>query len=160
MDKGLIGKKILLEGNQLFDTLSFKPKYNKKPIIKIGNNLVLDDSIIDRPTCIIGNSGSGKTTFINNWIEAIVNSDETINDNVIIFAAKNDMLRFAKSGDIIISLESSSPENIWNLISELDYSDNPSLMAKEISYELFEDQQSTVQPFLPLLPEIFLKELY
>lgn len=158
MGNDLLGDKITLEGNELQDTYEFSAA-NKKPIIRIGPNLEIDDSIINRPTCILGNSGTGKTTFLDNWIRSIISSEDTKDDNIIIFAAKQDILKYAKQDDIIIRLDSDCAKDRWNLIEEIKYADNPQLMAKEIAFELFEEQFSTVQPFFTVAPRDIFEKL-
>lgn len=145
------GIKRLLEGNQLLPTVPLSPSVGRGPVVSLEHGLVLDDEHCwQSPTLILGNVGSGKTTFLMKCMAPLLEYASHTGDNAVIFCAKPELLAFARPGDPIIEITSQSSDCCWNLFRELDASNNSSLTLREITAALFQEAEAkTMQPFFP-----------
>lgn len=143
--------KKLIEGNELLDCVPVCHTTGREPVVRLRHNLVLDDgNCFESPTLIMGNVGSGKTTLMGGIEDPVYAYAKKVNDSIVTFCAKPDMLRYAKPEDIVISITSMEPESCWNIFDEMSASKNPELTLREISTELFAEVESkTMQPFFP-----------
>ena len=119
----------------------------KAPVVRLNDGLVLDDSVFECPTLIMGSAGSGKTYMMEEIMTPILRTAKEKNENVFIFCAKKDLLKFKRSQDIVISVDATAPNSCWNIIKEVAVSRNPELTARDIAKSLTKDQRSDLQPF-------------
>ena len=149
-----------IEGNELKMTVPEVKKNYREPVVELEHGFKLDAADLESHTAILGESGSGKTTLLEEVMEAIFPQVEEKNENVIVFAVKEQMLKYCRPGDILIRADQSDADSAPNFFQEMKASSNPELCAKEIAESLFADQKNTVQPFFTLSPqEIFEKSL-
>lgn len=143
--------KKLVEGNELLLTVPVCNTTGRKPIVHLQHNLVLDDgNCFESPTLIEGNVGTGKTYLLKNLMNPILDYCERSGDNVVIFCAKPDMLRYRRNGDPVISIESMDPDSCWNIFAEMKASRNPVFTLREIATEFFaEAEEKSTQIFFP-----------
>lgn len=142
--------KRLLEGQQLQRTVP--PTAGRvEPVVRLPGGLTLDDrSCWQYPTMLVGNVGSGKSTLMEQIRRPVLAHADRMQDTVVIFAAKPDVLRCRRPGDPVISVSATDPANCWNLFRELDASDTPELTLREIASALFAEQKKkTTQIFFP-----------
>ena len=119
----------------------------RAPVVRLNDGLVLDDSVFECPTLIMGPVGSGKTYMMEEIMTPILRTAEEMNENVFIFCAKKDLLKFKRPQDIVISVDATVPNACWNIIKEVAVSKNPELTARDIAKSLTKDQRSDLQPF-------------
>lgn len=142
--------KRLLEGQQLQRTVP--PTAGRvEPVVRLPGGLTLDDrSCWQYPTMLVGNVGSGKSTLMEQIRRPVLAHADRMQDTVVIFAAKPDVLRCRRPGDPVISVSATDPANCWNIFRELDASDTPELTLREIASALFAEQKKkTTQIFFP-----------
>ena len=142
--------KRLLEGQQLQRTVP--PTAGRvEPVVHLPGGLTLDDrSCWQYPTMLVGNVGSGKSTLMEQIRRPVLAHADRVQDTVVIFAAKPDVLRCRRPGDPVISVSATDPASCWNLFRELDASDTPELTLREIASALFAEQKKkTTQIFFP-----------
>ena len=122
-----------------------------EPVVRLPGGLTLDDrSCWQYPTMLVGNVGSGKSTLMEQIRRPVLAHADRMQDTVVIFAAKPDVLRCRRPGDPVISVSATDPANCWNLFRELDASDTPELTLREIASALFAEQKKkTTQIFFP-----------
>lgn len=125
------------------------------PAITLRHGLRLDDgNCWQYPTVLVGGVGTGKTALLSRIRDAVLAQAHWTGDNVVIFAAKPDMLRSARPEDLILSVSAEDPACCWNIFAELEASDAPALTAREISAALFaEAKEKTTQRFFPAAAE-------
>lgn len=139
--------KTVLEGLTI---LPHPPKSEEKPIepvVQLSDGLVLDDRVFEAATLILGSVGSGKSVLLSDIIEPVLASAEKKNENVIIFCAKKDFLKYKRPGDIAVAVDTAEASGCWNKFLEMKYSKNPELTARDITYSLTRDQRSSENPF-------------
>lgn len=143
--------KKLVEGNELLTKVPNCPVTRREPIVKLQNNLVLDDgNCFESPMLIEGAVGSGKTSLIKEIMEPILEYAKKSGDNVVIFCAKPDMLQYRRAGDPVISIKNEEPISCWNIFEEMAASDNPEITLREIATELFSEvEERTNNIFFP-----------
>ena len=142
--------KRLLEGQQLQRTVP--PTAGRvEPVVRLPGGLTLDDrSCWQYPTMLVGNVGSGKSTLMEQIRRPVLAHADRVQDTVVIFAAKPDVLRCRRPGAPVISVSATDPANCWNIFRELDVSDTPDLTLREIASALFAEQKKkTTQIFFP-----------
>lgn len=138
---------------QVLEGLSIQPApphhdgNHKAPVVYLDDGLILDDSIFEAPTLLLGPVGSGKSLLLEKIMKPIIDHAAEKNENVIIFCAKKDFLKYKRPQDIVISVDASAPNSCWNIFRELSASDNPELTARDIARSLTKDQRSELQPF-------------
>lgn len=142
--------KRLLEGQQLQRTIP-PTTARVEPVVRLAGGLTLDDrSCWQYPTMLVGNVGSGKSTLMEQIRRPVLAHADRVQDTVIIFAAKPDVLSCRRPGDPVISVSATDPANCWNLFRELDASAAPDLTLREIAGALFAEQKKkTTQVFFP-----------
>ena len=139
--------KNVLEGSEI---LSSPPKAEGiyvAPIVRLEQGLVLDDRVIESPTLIMGSVGSGKSFLLDKIMIPIFQHAKNNKDNVIVFCAKREFLKYKEPDDIVISVDTKDPKGCWNIFKELKASKNPELTARDIAKSLTKDQRSETQPF-------------
>ena len=119
----------------------------RAPVVRLNDGLILDDSVFECPTLVMGQVGSGKTYLMEEIMAPILRTAEEMNENVFIFCAKKDLLKFKRPQDIVISVDATAPNACWNIIKEVAVSRNPELTARDIAKSLTKDQRSDLQPF-------------
>ena len=90
--------KRLLEGQQLQRTIP--PTAGRvEPVVHLPGGLTLDDrSCWQYPTMLVGNVGSGKSTLMEQIRRPVLAHADRVQDTVVIFAAKPDVLRCRRPG--------------------------------------------------------------
>lgn len=143
--------KKLVEGNELLYHVPACHTTGKEPVVRLQHNLILDDgNCFESPVLIEGNVGTGKTCLMEEIMNPVLKYAEKVGDNVVIFCAKPDMLRYTRPEDSVISINNKDPLSCWNIFAEIEASDNPELTLREIATELFaEVEEKTMQPFFP-----------
>ena len=136
-----------MEGLSILPSPPQMQRKPKSPVVRLNNGLILDDGIFECPTLLMGSVGSGKTYLMEEIMAPILRNAEEMNENVFIFCAKKDMLKFKRPQDIVISVEAAEPDSCWNIFKELAASKNPELTARDIAKSLTKDQHSELQPF-------------
>lgn len=131
--------KDLMEGVELLSNVPECKLTGKAPVIHLKHGLTLDDGVLQSPTVILGNVGTGKTTLIEQIETPILDESARCGDNAILFAAKPEVLRSHRPKDIVISVDGTAPAGCWNVFRELDASDPPELIAREVAGDLFSD---------------------
>ena len=140
-----------IEGLELLDCVPDCRATGISPVVKLEHGLVLDEgNCWSSPTLLLGAVGSGKTTLMQRMMDPILDHANRLGDNVVIFCAKPDMLRYARPQDFVIHINSSDPKCCWSIFSEINASDNPEMTLREISTALFEEARAkTNQVFFP-----------
>ena len=143
--------KKLVEGNELLFQVPTCQVTGREPMVYLQHNLILDDgNCFESPTLIEGGVGTGKTSLMDEIMDPVLAYADKAHDNAVIFCAKPDMLRYARSSDLVISINNKQPQSCWNVFAEIEASDNPELTLREIATELFaEAEEKTMQPFFP-----------
>lgn len=143
----------LLCGKEILNT---PPKLNRVPVYPyavLPGDFMIDDRILYKHLALIGATRSGKTIILKNLMNGLLARQSETNDNVVIFCAKKDLLSYKRDGDIVIAVDSTDPENCWNIFEELSLSEHPELFIREISEALFEEHKSSLQPFFYHAPK-------
>lgn len=136
-----------LEGLSILQTPPRAEATPKAPIVHLDNGLVLDDHIFEAPTLLLGPVGSGKSMLLERIMNPILKHAEEKNDNVVIFCAKSELLKYRRKGDPVIAVDATEPNACWNIFKELEASRNQELTARDIARSLTQDQRSDLQPF-------------
>lgn len=100
-------------------------KKSKAPVIQLAPGFIIDDSILEKPTLLIGQVSSGKSYLMRNSIIPQIFKSMRAQDAAVIFAAKREMLDgfyHPEDGDILLEYNASNPENIWNIFVEMEES--------------------------------------
>lgn len=139
----------VIEGTQLRDDPPQIRLTGRKPLVRLGGGLQFDDDVLQKPTLILGQVSSGKSTLLREVAGQIFDQMEP-QDNAVIFAAKQEMITpfyHPEQGDRLISIDAARAENIWNIFKELDNSEMTEQTANELSRILFADHHNGMQPF-------------
>lgn len=139
--------KKVIEGIQILPSPPTLQGAYRAPVVYLEDGLVLDDRIFECPTLLVGPVGSGKSFLLEKMMEPILQNAAQMNENVFIFCAKKDLLKFKRPQDIVISVDATAPEACWNIIKEVAVSKNPDLTARDIAKSLTVSQRSELQPF-------------
>ena len=67
-------------------------KSSKAPVIQLAPGFMIDDSILEKPTLLIGQVSSGKSYLLRNAIMPRIFSDMRAQDAAVIFATKREMI--------------------------------------------------------------------
>lgn len=133
--------------------LQESPNIEKKsiiPVVQLASGFIIDDSILEKPTLMIGQVSSGKSFLLRNTIIPQIISSLSAEDAVVIFATKREMidgLYNSENGDILLEYNASKPECIWNIFEEMAVSNNPEKTLVELSDVMFSKNKNAVQPF-------------
>lgn len=140
--------KQVLEGQTIQDTIpKLEPPF-QEPVVRLENGLVFDERIFECATAILGCVGSGKTFLLDKMMKQILESADRLKENVYIFCAKPDFLKYKRPQDIVVSVaDTGDPKGCWNLFLEMKNSRDPEQTAKLIVSSLLQDQQSTQNPY-------------
>lgn len=140
-----------IEGNILLEKAPKTESQGAGLVVKLQNGLELNEgNFFPYPTAILGSVGAGKTGVVKKILDPLLEHADKTGDNVVIFAAKPDMLRYSRPGDPILQVDSRDPASCWDTFGEMDASENPALTAREISFSLFrEAREKTTQVFFP-----------
>ena len=117
------------------------------PIVRLKDGLILDDRVFEAPTLLLGTVGSGKSFLLDEIMNTVLKHAEETQDNIIIFCAKKEFLKYKRTNDPVISVDTARPNACWNIFKELNASNNPELTARDIAKSLTQDQRSESQPF-------------
>ena len=123
--------------------LQESPNIEKKsiiPVVQLASGFIIDDSILEKPTLMIGQVSSGKSFLLRNTIIPQIISSLSVEDAVVIFATKREMidgLYNSENGDILLEYNASKPECIWNIFEEMAVSNNPEKTLVELSDVMF-----------------------
>ena len=126
-----------------------------EPTVRLQHGLTLDDgNMWSSPTLILGVVGSGKSTLLQECMEPIMKHAARVGDATVVFCAKPELLRYARSGDIVIDSAATDPQSCWDIFSEMDAGGDPIQTLREISLSLFaEAEEKTREPFFPQAAE-------
>ena len=140
-----------IEGNILLEKAPRTESTTSGPAVKLRDGLELNEkNFFPYPTAIVGGVGTGKTSLTEEILEPLLKHTDKSGDNVVLFAAKPRMLRYARPGDTVLTVDAQDPAGCWDIFGELDASENPALTAREISFSLFrEAREKTNQCFFP-----------
>lgn len=140
--------KQVLEGQTIQDTIPRLEPPFQEPVVRLENGLVFDERIFECPTVILGCVGSGKTFLLDKMMKQILESADRLQENVYIFCAKPDFLKYKRPQDIVVSVaDTSDPKGCWNLFLEMKNSREPEQTAKLIVSSMLQDQQSSQNPY-------------
>lgn len=134
----------------------------RRPVVRLGTNFVIDDSVLEKPTLLTGQVSCGKSTLICKTIMPQVFNGMEEKDSAVIFAAKSEMIDGfydPSSGDILLDYNSIKPENIWNIFLEMDASADPEKTLIELADVMFSRHKNKVQPFFTSAPKDMFKSL-
>ena len=143
--------KKLIEGLCLRSEIPETAAAGKGMCTRLRHGLTLNDHNFYRyPCAILGGTGTGKTDMTRQLIEPVLEQALTDGDNVVIFAPKPELLRYARPGDIIIRVDGAQPNAEWNIFMDMEASGDPELTSREISAALFQEaRERTNQIFFP-----------
>lgn len=139
----------VIEGAKLLDAPPPIHLSGRGPTVRLGDSLRIDDDVLQKPTLILGQVSSGKSTQLREITGQIFEQMEP-GDNAVIFAAKQEMITpFYRPGrgDRLIGIDAVRAENIWNIFGELDRSEMTEQTANELARLLFADHRNGMQPF-------------
>ncbi|MBR2421241.1 MAG: type IV secretion system DNA-binding domain-containing protein [Oscillospiraceae bacterium] len=139
----------VIEGAKLLNAPPPIHLSGRGPTVRLGDSLRIDDDVLQKPTLILGQVSSGKSTKLREITEQIFQQMEP-GDNAIIFAAKREMIApFYRPGrgDRLLSIDAVRAEDIWNIFLELDRSEMTEQTANELARLLFADHRNGMQPF-------------
>jgi hypothetical protein len=134
-------------------TLQERPNVEKKsktPVIQMAPGFTIDDSILEKPTLLIGQVSSGKSYLMRTLLMPQIFKSMSAKDSAVIFATKREMIDgfyHTENGDILLEYNASDPKNIWNIFSEMEESDDPQRTLTEHCDVMFSKYKNTVQPF-------------
>lgn len=146
-------------------TLQERPSVEKNstaPVIQLAPNFTIDDSILEKPTLLIGQVSSGKSSLMRNSLMPQIFKSMRTQDAAVIFATKREMIDgfyHPEDGDILLEYNASNPENIWNIFVEMEESGDPEKTLTELCDVMFSKHKNTVQPFFTNAPKDMLKSL-
>lgn len=125
-------------------------KNSKAPVIQLAPGFMIDDSILEKPTLLIGQVSSGKSYLLRNAIMPRIFSDMRAQDAAVIFATKREMIGgfyHPENGDLLLEYNACKPECIWNIFAEMEASNDPEKTLVELCDVMFSKHKNTVQPF-------------
>lgn len=131
-------------------------KKSKAPVIRLAPGFTIDDSILEKPTLLIGQVSSGKSYLMRNFLMPQIFKSMRAQDAAVIFAAKREMIDgfyHSEDGDILLEYNASNPENIWNIFTEMEESGDPERTLTEYCDVMFSKHKNTVQPFFTNAPK-------
>lgn len=134
----------------------------KKPVVRLGTNFVIDDSVLEKPTLLTGQVSSGKSTLICKKIMPQVFNGMGEKDSAVIFAAKSEMIDGfynPSKGDILLDYNAVRPENTWNIFLEMQVSADPEKTLIELVDVMFSRHKNKVQPFFTSASKDMFKSL-
>ena len=139
--------KTVLEGLTILPNAPENNKAPIAPVVHLANGLVLSDRDFEAATLIVGSVGSGKSVLLSDIMEPILETAEEKKENVIIFCAKKELLKYKRPQDIVVSIDTEEPAGCWNMFLEMQASKKPEITARDIAKSLTKDQRSEIQPF-------------
>lgn len=139
--------KKVIEGIQILPSPPTLQGVYRAPVVYLEDGLALDDRIFECPTLLVGPVGSGKSFLLEKMMDPILQNAAQMNENVFIFCAKRDLLKFKRPQDVVISVDATAPEACYNIIKDVTVSKNPDLTARDIAKSLTASQRSELQPF-------------
>ena len=119
----------------------------RPPVVKLDDGLVLDDSVFEASTLLLGPPGTGKSVLMDHIMAPVLAEAASQNENAVIFCAKREYLKYRRPQDPVISVDATEPNACWNIFREMAASRNPALTARDIASSLTRDQHSDMQPF-------------
>lgn len=139
--------KTVLEGLTILPNAPKTEGETVAPVVQLADGLVLSDRDFESSTLLVGSVGSGKSVLLSDIMKPVLKTAEENKENVIIFCAKRELLKYKRPGDIVVSVDTKDPEGCWNMFLEMKASKNPELTARDIAKALTLDQRSKEQPF-------------
>ena len=136
--------KKLIEGRSLSEDVP-QISLKSKPVACFKHGFAIDGEMLKHHLACIGDSDSGKSTFLHSIVKASMESAEEQGDNVIVFCAKPDYLSYRRAGDPVISITATEPENCPNIFREMQASGDPEMISREIAHDLFEELREKSQ---------------
>lgn len=146
-------------------TLQEKPnveKSSKAPVVPLAPGFTIDDSVLEKPTLLIGQVSSGKSYLLRNAIMPRVFSSMRAQDAAVIFATKREMIAgfyHPENGDLLLEYNACKPECIWNIFAEIESSSDPEKTLVELCDVMFSKHKNKVQPFFTNAPKDMFKSL-
>ena len=137
-------------------------KNNKVPVIQLASGFTIDDSILEKPTLLIGQVSSGKSYLLRNAIMPQIFSSMRAQDALVIFATKREMIDgfyHPENEDLLLEYNACKPECIWNIFAEMEASNDPEKTLVELCDVMFSKHKNTVQPFFTNAPKDMFKSL-
>ena len=135
---------------------------SKAPVIQLAPDFIIDDSILEKPTLLIGQVSSGKSYLMRNLLMPQIFKSMRNQDAAVIFATKREMIDgfyHPEKGDILLEYNANDPENIWNIFKEMEESADPEKTLTEHCDVMFSKHKNTVQPFFTNAPKDMFKSL-
>lgn len=135
---------------------------SKVPVIQLGPGFTIDDSVLEKPTLLIGQVSSGKSYLVRNEFMPQIFKSMRVQDAAGIFATKREMIDgfyHSENGDILLDRNATCPENIWSIFAEMEASDDPERTLTELCDVLFSKHKNTVQPFFTNAPKDMFRSL-
>ena len=142
--------KTIIEGKQILPSPPPPTSELREPVIRLADNLVLDDQTMELASLLVAPPGGGKTVLLSQMISQILPYVKAGKANCFILDVKGELWkRFGNfPGAIRISpSECSNPDSCWNIFKEMDSGNNPEVIARDIAKLLTKPQHSDVQPF-------------
>lgn len=134
----------------------------KAPVIQLAPDFTIDDSVLEKPTLLIGQVSSGKSYLLRNVIMPQIFSSMGAQDAAVIFAAKREMIAgfyHPENGDLLLEYNACRSECIWNIFAEMEASSDPEKTLTELCDVMFAKHKNTVQPFFTNAPKDMFKSL-
>jgi len=146
-------------------TLQEKPNVEKKskaPIVQLATGFIIDDTILEKPTLLIGQVASGKSYLLRDTMMPQIFSSMRAQDAVVVFATKREMIDGfynPENGDLLLEYNANHLECIWNIFAEMEASEDPEKTLTELCDVMFSKHKNTVQPFFTNAPKDMFKSL-
>ena len=146
-------------------TLQERPnveKNSKAPVIQLAPGFTIDDSVLEKPTLLIGQVSSGKSYLLRNAIMPRILRSMRAQDAAVIFATKREMIDgfyHPENGDLLLEYNACKPECIWNIFTEMEASNDPEKTLIELCDVMFAKHKNKVQPFFTNAPKDMFKTL-
>ncbi len=131
-------------------------KNQRAPVIRLAPKLCVDDTVLEKPTLLLGQVSSGKSGMMRRQLMPRIFDSLKPGDAAVVFAAKREMVDgfyHPEKGDILLDYQATSMKNIWNIFAEMGASADPAKTLAELNDILFSGRQNTVQPFFTIAPK-------
>lgn len=150
---------MVVSGVKLHEKMDIN-KNERKPVVHFSDHFTIDDSILEKPTMLMGQVGSGKSYIMKNILMPQIFAGMNSGDAAVIFATKREMVDgfyYPEKGDILFEYKATEPHNIWNIFAEMEASDDPEKTLTELCDVMFFKHKNTIQPFFTNAPKDMLK---
>lgn len=122
----------------------------REPVVSLGQCFIIDDTVLEKPTLLIGQVGSGKSWLLRHSLMPQIFSKMAPGDAAVVFATKRELIEgfcHPEKGDILIDYEAVDPDNIWNIFEEMRASSDAERTLTELCDVMFSKHKNTMQPF-------------